>query len=60
MRKFTAGLDYNNENHTLQHTPTSGTRFVGQPSPEIDAAWMDLAGGMLSNILDDTSISNIR
>lgn len=44
MKTFTAGLDYNNPNHTLQHTPSTGRRYVGPPSPDIDAAWEDLAG----------------
>jgi hypothetical protein len=42
---FTSGLDYNNANHTLQHTPSKGLRFVGAPSPELDEAWEEIAGG---------------
>jgi hypothetical protein len=44
IKTFTIGLDYNNPNHTLQHTPSEGLRFVGPPSPEIDAAWDEIAG----------------
>jgi len=44
MKTFTAGLDYNNSNHTLQHTPSPGPHYVGPPSPEIDALWEDIAG----------------
>jgi hypothetical protein len=42
---FTSGLDYNNPNHTLQHTPSEELRFIGAPSAEIDAAWAEIAGG---------------
>jgi hypothetical protein len=41
---FTSGLDYNNPNHTLQHTPSAGLRFIGYPTPELDAAWEAIAG----------------
>jgi hypothetical protein len=44
IRTFTTGLDYNNPNHTLQHTPSDGSKYIGQPSPEIDAAWEEIAG----------------
>jgi len=44
FQRFTAGLDYNNENRTLQHTPHAGTIYIGPPSPEVDAAWEDAAG----------------
>jgi hypothetical protein len=44
IKTFTTGLDYNNPNHTLQHTPSEGLRYVGPPSPEIDAAWEKIAG----------------
>ena len=44
INTFTTGLDYNNPNHTLQHTPSEGLRYVGPPSPEIDAAWERIAG----------------
>jgi hypothetical protein len=44
-KTFTSGLDYNNPNHTLQHTPSEGLRFIGVPSAEIDAAWAEIAGG---------------
>jgi hypothetical protein len=43
-KTFTAGLDYNNANRTLQHTPAPGPHYIGTPSPEMDAAWKDLAG----------------
>jgi hypothetical protein len=42
--KFTAGLDYNNTRKTLQHSPSPGPKFVGPPTPEIDALWKDLTG----------------
>jgi hypothetical protein len=42
---FTSGLDYDNPNHTLQHTLSTGLRFIGPPSPEVDAAWEEIAGG---------------
>jgi hypothetical protein len=45
MKTFTTGLDYNNTNHTLQHTPSDGLKYVGPPGPEIDAAWEAIAGG---------------
>jgi Mycotoxin biosynthesis protein UstYa len=44
FRTMTAGLDYHTPNGTLQATPAPGPRYVGPPSPEIDAAWMELAG----------------
>jgi hypothetical protein len=44
IKTFTTGLDYNNPNHTLQHTPSDGSKYIGQPSPEIDAAWEEIAG----------------
>jgi len=44
FRTMTAGLDYHTPNHTLRATPAPGPRYVGPPSPDIDAAWMDLAG----------------
>jgi hypothetical protein len=47
VKTFTTGLDYNNENHTLQHTPSDGLKYVGLPGPEIDAAWEEIAGSML-------------
>jgi hypothetical protein len=43
-KTFTSGLDYDNSNHTLQHTPSEGLRFIGAPSAEIDAAWEEIAG----------------
>jgi hypothetical protein len=46
FRTMTAGLDYHNPNHTLQVTPAPGPRYVGPPSPEIDAAWLDLTDSM--------------
>jgi hypothetical protein len=42
---FTSGLDYNNQNHTLQHTPSEGLRFIGTPNADVDAAWAEIAGG---------------
>jgi hypothetical protein len=42
---FTTGLDYQNENHTLQHTISDGLKYVGPPGKEIDEAWEDIAGG---------------
>jgi hypothetical protein len=43
FQTFTVGLDYNNENHTLQHTPSNGPRYIGYPSDEIDDNWNALA-----------------
>jgi hypothetical protein len=45
MKTFTSGLDYNNTNHSLQHTPSKGLRFIGTPSRQLDAAWEEIAGG---------------
>ena len=42
---MTSGLDYHGPNGTLRHTPAPGPRFVGPPSPEINAAWKNIAGG---------------
>jgi hypothetical protein len=50
MKTFTAGLDYNNANKTLQHTPSPGPKFVGLPSREIDALWKDIAGSKSSQL----------
>jgi len=44
FKTMTSGLDYNGPNGTLQHTPAPGPRFVGPPSPEINAAWKNIAG----------------
>ena len=44
VQTFTTGLDYNNANHTLQHTLSDGSKYVGRQSPEIDAAWEEIAG----------------
>jgi hypothetical protein len=52
MQTFTTGLGYNNANHTLQHTPSDGLEYVGQPSLELDAAWNEIAGSK-SNIQDE-------
>jgi len=41
---FTSGLDYNNSDHALQHTPSAGLRFIGRPNPDLDAAWEEIAG----------------
>jgi hypothetical protein len=45
FKTMTSGLDYNGPNGTLQHTPAPGPRFVGPPSPDINAAWKNIAGG---------------
>lgn len=42
--RFTSGLDYNNSNHSLQHTPSEGLRFIGTPNRELDSAWDEIAG----------------
>jgi hypothetical protein len=51
FKKFETGLDYNNPNHTLQHTPSEGLKYVGPPGPEIDAAWDAIAGSKLSQAM---------
>jgi hypothetical protein len=48
---FTAALDYNNPNHTLQRTPSPKPHYVGPPNPEIDQAWEDIVGGKLSPLI---------
>jgi len=63
---FTTGLDYNNPNHTLQHTPSDGSKYIGQPSHEIDAAWEEIAGTQevfitkeeaIASLVEDTYVS---
>ena len=44
--RFTAGLRYN-EDHALIRTEHPGKpEYVGPPTPELDAAWHDLMGGV--------------
>jgi hypothetical protein len=43
--RFNAGLRYN-ERHELVRTGNSGQpEYVGDPTPELDAAWDELMGG---------------
>ncbi|KAJ2985145.1 hypothetical protein NUW58_g5692 [Xylaria curta] len=51
--KFVGDLDWD-ENGTLYRPPTPGhVKYVGQPSPEIDAAWAHLIPGEAMDLIGD-------
>ena len=46
---FTAGLKYNDNQELYRPTYPNQPEYVGEPSPEMDAAWDDLIGGRSSH-----------
>jgi hypothetical protein len=48
--RFTAGLLYNEHRELYRPTAPGRPEYVGTPTPELDAAWENLVGGMSSTI----------
>lgn len=48
MVVFQANLDYNSPIRHLQHTPSDGSKYIGKPSPEVDAALAEIASSRLA------------
>lgn len=43
--EFTGGIEEDENGHLYLAIPPGQPQFVGPPSPEIDAAWLDLMKG---------------
>lgn len=53
--RFTAGLVYNENRELVRTHHPDQPEFVGMPTPEVDAAWDDLMGG-LSGLIPQPSL----